>query len=481
MNSIQFLLDNKLVEIDFQHDGLTPTTTVLNYLRNLPDRKGTKEGCAEGDCGACTVAIASLGREGLVYEACDACLIFLPMIHGKQLLTVESLGTYDNMHPIQQAMVDLDGSQCGYCTPGFVMSMFSLYKSGEDPTMGNVNDALTGNLCRCTGYQSIVKSTMASCANRAGDKFSALEKNTIAQLQDIQNNTDLLELKVESQMYFRPNLLSEACQLRSDFPNAILINGATDIALKVTKQREVLSQILDLSGITELKEIKSKADGVIYGAGTSLEAIRLDSKDKFPALTKMLSVFGSRQIRNLATLGGNIGSSSPIGDMPPVLMAYDAVVNTRSINGSREIPIREFITGYRENMLKQSEIIESVFVPNPPEDVQIASYKISKRKDLDISTVSAGFSVEVSKDSIVEDIQLFYGGMAAMTKKAFKCQKFLLGKAWSRENVEKAMEIIDKDFTPISDARSGAEGRQAMARNLLMKFWSETTMDLQTV
>ncbi|MFN8393573.1 MAG: xanthine dehydrogenase small subunit [Bacteroidia bacterium] len=476
-NQIAFWMNGRQVEIDFSREGTwRPTTTVLQYLRSLPDHKGTKEGCAEGDCGACTVVVAEPDSDGkLQYRAIDSCLVFLPMIHGKQLITVEHLGTSENLHPVQQAMVDCDGSQCGYCTPGFIMSLFALYKSGAAPDRPEVMDALTGNLCRCTGYRSIVQAAERSCTGACHDHFSENEPHVCQKLQALQQEKADVSITDQSgNTYLRPSSLAEAVAYRAAHPSALIVCGGTDVGLMVTKKKLNLPQVLDLSGVRELQDIAETVDGLRLGATLSLERVKAASKGRFPALYDMLAVFGSRQIREQATLGGNLANASPIGDTPPVLMALDASVEVTGASGSRVMKVSEFITGYRTTALRPDELISAVIIPPTPAGRVVKSYKISKRKDLDISTASGGFWLELDGVGAVKDIGLVYGGMAAMTKRAVQAEEFLLGKPWTRENVEAAMDLIDAEFTPISDARSGKEGRRLMARNLLLKFWSDT-------
>jgi xanthine dehydrogenase small subunit len=477
-NQISFWMDDQRVEIDFGKDlQWRPTTTVLNYLRSLPNHKGTKEGCAEGDCGACTVAIAEADAEGkMTYRAIDSCLVFLPMIHGKHLISVENLGDSENLHPVQQAMVDCDGSQCGYCTPGFIMSLFSLYKTEQVPDRAEILDALTGNLCRCTGYRPIVEAAAKSCSGQCTDRFSTTEPQVAKVLQDIRTQQGSVEIATAESTYFRPESLDEALKIRQEQPDALIVCGGTDIGLMVTKKKLHLPLILDLSGIEALRTIEETTGGLKLGASLSLEKVKQQSKGRFPAIFDMLAVFGSRQIREQASLGGNLANASPIGDMPPVLMALDAFVELQSLEGKRLLKVSNFITGYRTTALKPNELITAVIIPPTPANRMVRSYKISKRKDLDISTVSAGFSLNLDANGVVEAVGLIYGGMAAMTKHASQAEEFLVGKAWTRENVEAAMDLVEAEFTPISDARSGKEGRRIMARNLLLKFWADTTL-----
>ena len=477
-HTVRFILDDKIVEIDFsKHPGLKPSTTVLNYLRSGPSHKGVKEGCAEGDCGACTIVVAESGNNGsLIYKALDSCLVFLPMIHGKQLITVENLslpGKNGNiLHPVQQMMVETNGSQCGYCTPGIVMSLFALFKNSNNPSREVIEDALTGNLCRCTGYEPILEAARKSCTD-GKDHFSGKEKIILSMLNEISTRRETLEIRTEKQTYFKPFILAEALMLKKEYPEATLISGSTDVALRQTKKREFLPLILDISAIDELKTFRETGDEYILGAGLTIEQVKEITQKRIPSLHKILTVFGSLQIRNIATIGGNIGSASPIGDTLPVLFALGAKIKVRSSALERIIGIEDFITGYRQTAIRNDELITEILVPVPKDGVTIGSYKVSKRKDLDISTVTGAFRLK-TQSGIVKEIVLAYGGMAATVKRALKTEKFLEGKKWTRETVEEAMNILSGDFTPLSDARAGAEFRKTVAANLLLKFYLET-------
>ncbi len=472
---ISFVFDDRIVNIDFQSNNkYTPTTTVLEYLRSLPNHKGVKEGCAEGDCGACTVVIAQLNDYNrLTYKAFNSCIIFLPQLHGKQLITVENLGNSNNLHPVQTAMVENNASQCGYCTPGFTMSLFALYKNINNPSKKEIDDALTGNLCRCTGYRPIIDAATQACVNNGIDKFTEKENEVISLLSAI-DKQHTIALQNKKQKYFIPFDINKALELKDQYNDAIILNGGTDVALRVTKKNELLPEIIDISEINELKHIKVNDNSITIGAGFSLEDVKKVCKYDFPELSSILSVFGSKQIRNKGTLGGNIGSASPIGDTLPILMAYDASIILKNIEKERKIKLRDFITAYHTTKITKNELITSIEIPKVTDDTIIKSYKISKRKTLDISTVSAGFSLNLDKNSIVKDIKLFYGGMSAITKRAEKTENFLIGKNWERTIVEQAMPLIYDEFSPLSDARSGDEGRKIMGRNLLLKFYLET-------
>ncbi|MCF8379562.1 MAG: xanthine dehydrogenase small subunit [Bacteroidales bacterium] len=474
---IQFILDGKIVSLDFNELELSPTTTVLNYLRSLSGHKGVKEGCAEGDCGACTVVVAEkTGKGNLIYKAINSCLVFLPQIHGKQLITVENLalkkGGKTILHPVQQAMVDLNGSQCGYCTPGFIMSMFAFYKNSESFDRAKIEDALTGNLCRCTGYEPIIKASIKSLETKPIDHFSETEVKTANFLEKIKSDSLPLKVILKTQKYFRPDTLANLFHFIDLHPEAILISGASDIALRQTKKFEHIPSVIDLSGITELIFAKETNNGIELGSGLSLESLRNFVSTKIPSMKKMLDVFASKQIREIATLGGNLGTASPIGDSIPILIALNAKVVLINKSGKRELLAEDFIKGYRSTKLAKKEIILSVFIPNNEKSI-VKFYKVSKRKDLDISTLSAGMSI-ILNNKKVEDICLVYGGMAEMPKRALKAESFLKGKPWNETSVKQAMEILREEFTPLSDARSGIEFRKLAAKNLLLKFYSET-------
>jgi xanthine dehydrogenase small subunit len=352
------------------------------------------------------------------------------------------------------------------------MSLFSLYKNNNNPTRPEIDDALTGNLCRCTGYKPIIEAAATACIHNGVDELTYAETAVVARLKTLQGKS--LHITTDTQQYFRPTVLSEALALKQLYPKVTVICGATDVALRVTKKHEIIPFIIDLSAVEELKSVSEDAIAMTIGAGATLTDLMPRLTNGFGALHEMLSVFGSQQVRNLATLGGNIGTASPIGDTLPVMLAYGARVILRNVNGTREVPMDGYITGYRQTLRRPDELIVGVVLPKPRPRAIVKSYKVSKRKDLDISTVSGGFKVELSTEHHVGLITLAYGGMAERVKRAASAEQLLLGKTWDRKTIEQAMPLVDADFTPISDARGSAEFRRVAARNLLMKFWHET-------
>lgn len=363
-------------------------------------------------------------------------------------------------------------SQCGFCTPGIVMSLFALYHTEGAIDRDVVVDALSGNLCRCTGYRPVVEAGLDACTKRVPDRFTEGEPDVLRLLREIPGEDVLIE--PDGQTWCGPADLQSALRYRAMHPDAIIINGATDVALRLTKRHEVLPSILDLSGVPELKTISATPGAIVVGAGVTIEELRRAADGTAPVLAGMLAVFGSRQIRNVATLGGNLGTGSPIGDTLPVLLALHAEVTVAGPRGERVVPIHEFFTGYRATACGPDELIISVRIPLPPPGTMLRSFKVSRRRDLDISTVSAALRLRTAKDGAIEEVVLAYGGMAATPRRATQTERFLTGKPWTRATVEAARNMLASDFTPLDDVRGSARYRALIARNLLMKFWAST-------
>ncbi|MBK7029592.1 MAG: xanthine dehydrogenase small subunit [Bacteroidales bacterium] len=473
-HQLKFLLGNQPIALELDHHPeYHPSTTVLNYLRSLPGFKGVKEGCAEGDCGACTVVVASLNEMGrLEYNAINSCLVFLPWLHGKQLITVEHLAKGRDLHPVQQSMVDLYGSQCGFCTPGIVMSLFALHKNSLTPTRENAISSLSGNLCRCTGYQPILEAAMLAISSDGYDQFSNDETLVIDYLKPLQGQS--LKFLQSQQEYFRPVQLTEALDFHLLHPEFLIASGATDIALKQSKKHEFLPKILDISAIRELKTIEEKNDCWIIGSGVSFQQLNQPMAAGIPMIQEVCKVFASQQIRNLATLGGNIGSASPIGDSLPVLIALEADVVLISKEKSRQVSMEQFILGYRKTDLLPGELIGKIIIRKPSPDSKFRYFKVSKRRELDISTVSLAAHLNIDNQDQIVHVILTFGGMAEKPVRTRITKEWLLGRAWTPENAEKASELLKTELFPISDARSGKEGRNLMASNLLLKLFIET-------
>jgi xanthine dehydrogenase small subunit len=408
-----------------------------------------------------------------MYRAVDSCLMFLPMLHGKQLVTVENLKDPSSaLHPVQQAMVDLHGSQCGFCTPGIVMSLFALSQNSRHPTPEEARIALAGNLCRCTGYRPIIDAAVRAGSVAGEDYFAAEESRTVNLLKSIPRGS--ISIVTRTQRYDQPTTVRECLELARRFPKAVVVNGATDVALRVSKKFEILPHVIDVSRVSVLTKAAKGRSQLTIGAGVKINDLMRLVRQEFPALHEMLGLFGAEQIRNVATLGGNIGTASPISDILPALFAYKARVVLESPKGRRYVNADKFVTGYRRTGRKPNEIITAIVLPVPPRNSRIRAYKVSRRRDLDIATVSAAFRLDTDSEGIITDTTLAYGGMADHTKRARRAEDFLRGKVWTRATVEAAQASIDEDFAPISDVRGSARFRRIVARNLLLKFWNDT-------
>jgi xanthine dehydrogenase small subunit len=467
--AIRFLLNGEARAVA----DADPTMTVLEYLRTTERKCGTKEGCAEGDCGACTVVVAHPdGAGGLSYEPINSCIQFLPTLDGKQLITVEGLKQPDGtLHPVQQAMVASHGSQCGFCTPGFVMSLFALWHRTKSPSSEDMLQALAGNLCRCTGYRPILAAAASMYGAAATDQFDATRRDVAKRLAKLARERGLAYV-VRGKSFFAPRSLVELADVMQRYPNAALLAGGTDFGLWVTKQHRDFACIVHLGEIAELRRIARSATHLEIGAGVTWTACLPDLVELYPALRELLLRFASVQIRNAATIGGNIANASPIGDGPPPLIALGASLVLSGPQGEREMPLEDFFTGYRSTDLRRGEIVARIHVPLPAPDVRFAAWKVSKRFDQDIAAVCGAFALRFL-DGRVLSARIAFGGMAAVPARAKAAESALAGRPWTLAAVQAAMAALERDFQPISDARASRDYRMLVARNLLLRLHHE--------
>jgi len=479
--TLRFILDGEAVELD----EVDPNRTVLQFLREDIGRTGTKEGCAEGDCGACTVVVAEADESGrrLKVRAVNSCIQFLPTLDGKELLTAESLGSGEaGLHPAQKAMVECHGSQCGFCTPGFVMSLFALYKNNSQPTRREIDEALAGNLCRCTGYSPIVDAARAMYADASdsdgwltqlpGDSAGSDEKRRLQALAGLDTDKPL-HIAGCGRKFFAPQSTGELAALVEEYPSATILAGGTDVGLWVTKQRRMLDAVIYTGKVVGLDEAVLDDGYLDIGAAVSLTDAMALLIYHCPTLEELFIRFASPPIRNAATLGGNVANGSPIGDSMPALMVLGTELILNAGGRRRTIALTDFYLGYQENALKHGEFLERIRIPVPLDGEYIHSYKVSKRFDQDISAVCAAYRLRLN-GTTVSEISVAYGGMAAMPARASQCEQTLLGKEWNEKNIGQAMAALDEDFTPISDMRSSSEYRQQVCKNLLMRFFLES-------
>jgi xanthine dehydrogenase small subunit len=438
-----------------------PTMTVLDYLRGPERLCGTKEGCAEGDCGACTVVLVDqAGR----HQAVNACVLFVPALDGRQLLTVEHLAAPDGtLHPVQQAMVDRHGSQCGFCTPGFVMSLYALRTEPEKPDRVAVNEALAGNLCRCTGYRPIVDAALEVCT---GDVTTSAVALPVPE--------GSLAVSHAGKRSFSPRSADELAQTLVGHPDAVIVAGGTDVGLWVTKQHKALPVTVSLDAVADLRGIEATSDTIRIGAAATYTDALPVLEAHFPDFGAMIRRLGSRQIRNRGTIGGNIANASPIGDSPPALLALDASVVLRRGDVRRTVALDDFFTGYRRTVLAAGEFIEWIDVPTPRAGEVFRCYKVSKRFDQDISAVCGAFRLRLD-DGIVRDVRIGFGGVAATPIRVRAVEAALVGRPWSEGTVRMAQAVMDAAFSPLSDMRASAGYRRTVARNLLLKCFLETS------
>jgi len=465
-NNIEFVYQDRIFEIK----NPDPNEILLNYIRTKLKKIGSKNGCSEGGCGACTVVLGEIKNNEINYQAINSCITFLLTLQGKQLILVEDLISKDgSLHPVQQAMVNYHGSQCGICTPGFVMSLFSMFKKHSKFKDDEIKDSIAGNLCRCTGYQPIIKAAKSLKNKNKTDHFTKNEKNTINLLKKINNRS--ITIYNKGKKYFAPRYVQELKKILKKNINANFLSGGTDLSLSVTKERKDISSIIYMNSIKELNYIKNNNKYIEVGASTPLIELESYIEKYYPDFTKILKRYGSPQIRNVATVAGNIATASPIGDCLPLLLSLNAQVVLQDFKKSKILFLDNFFISYRKTKLKKGQFIRSIRIPLFKGNI-FKSYKVSKRFDDDISSVCAAFNLEIIKNK-VQSTRIFFGGMAEIPKRAVYCEKILSNSPLTEETVHKAKKALEKDFTPISDMRASRLYRLEIAKNLLEKCCAE--------
>ena len=465
-SSVKFLLNDKLIVIK----NPDPNQTLLNYIRTELKKTGTKEGCSEGGCGACTIVLGELVANKIIYKAVNSCISFVPILNGKQLIIVEDLVSKNGqLHPVQHAMVKFHGSQCGFCTPGFVMSLFSMFKNNKNLNTELITDSISGNLCRCTGYRPIIDAAKSLNKINKNDQFSKNKNKVIQQLKKIKPKN--IYIKKDDKIYFSPKNIKDLKGIIKKHSNFSFLAGGTDLSLKVTKERKEIPFIIDLKEINELDFIKVSKNYLEVGSATPLIKFEKEIKKYYPDFYLVLKRYGSVQIRNVGTIGGNIATASPIGDSLPILLSLNAEVLIESFNKRKVIPLNNFFLDYRKTKLKNNEFIHSIKIPLFKKNI-FKAFKISKRFDDDISSVCGSFNFEINNNKIKE-VYIAYGGMAAVPKRAKACEKILKNKPLTINTFDQAKKYLEKDLSPIGDMRASKEYRLEIAKNLLMKCFVE--------
>ena len=469
-NAVRFVRRGRIVE----RRDFAPTETLLDHLRLRERACGTKEGCAEGDCGACTVAVGRPdGDGGVTYRPVNSCIAFLGMIDGTEIVTVEDLGSSGGeLHPVQRAMVDLHASQCGFCTPGFVMSLFTLYHAGLRPDRAVVNDWLAGNLCRCTGYRPIADAALASCTGEAGDAFARRAGETAVLLAGLSDDADLFAGS-DATFFAAPATEDTLAALCAHHPDATIVGGATDVGLRVTKQLRNLPRIVHTGRVASLREVRETEERVEIGAAATYAEAEAALGRIDPDVGEMLRRLGSKQVRATGTVGGNIANGSPIGDSPPVLIALGAAIELRRGDVRRTLALEEFFLDYGRQDRAPGEVLTRITVPRLGPGEHFRCYKISKRFDQDISALLGAFRLRVRRGRVA-GARIAYGGMAATPKRASNTERAVAGlRLRDPASWPAAADALAEDFSPIDDHRASAGYRMRVARSLLLKALTE--------
>jgi xanthine dehydrogenase small subunit len=469
-DAIRFWRNGQSIEVS----GFHPRTTLLDYLRLQERRVGTKEGCAEGDCGACTIALGRVKGGRVHYEPVNACILLLGQVDGAEVVTVEDLAAGGELHPVQSAMVAHHGSQCGFCTPGIVMSLFTLYQEAERPlSRERINDALAGNLCRCTGYRPIVDAALDACAGEPRDLFTQANETTARGLAWLADGEDVF-IGDETRFFAAPASEASLAALYARHPDATLVAGCTDVGLWITKGMADLEKIVWLGRVAGLDRIEDGAEALTIGAMVSHTQAFASLASIDPDLGELMRRFGSVQVRASGTVGGNIANGSPIGDLAPALIALGSALELRRGDSTRSIPLDSFFIAYRKQDRLPGEFVRRVMVPKLKAGEVFRAYKVSKRFDEDISAVLGAFRFTLDGRRIAE-ARIAFGGMAGIPKRAFETEAALAGISLDDPSVwGEAMAAIARDYQPLDDHRASAAYRATVARNLVFKALSET-------
>lgn len=473
--TIEFLLNGKRNAVA----DLPATTTLLEYLRITRRLTGTKEGCAEGDCGACTVSVGELcGGKAVHHLAMNSCILFLPMLAGKSVWTSEGIvGPEGQLHPCQQAIVDTHGSQCGFCTPGFVMSLYAARRNGSMLDMSGINDALAGNLCRCTGYGPLIEAARTIHAAPLPDWEERRQGDELAALRDMAQD-GMIEFEASGQTCLIPATIDELAEACERFPQATLVAGATDVGLWVTKQFRQIGTLIFLNRADGFRAIEKTSAGLRIQAGARYKDAIAAIAGIYPDFGELIRRIGSTQIRNCGTIGGNIANGSPVGDTPPALIALGATLTLRKGAARREIAIEDYFLGYGKQDRHPGEFLECIAIPLPDDPRRLRCYKLSKRFDQDISAICGCFNIMIEAGQVT-GARIAFGGMAAVPKRASAVEAQLLGQPWSEATIRRAMAACEQDFAPLSDMRGSSGYRMKAAQNLLRKAYLETNLPFE--